>query len=81
MVSAQKRKRKRLFSSHTLGTSCAVTIIVIIIFFLLSFVVSSHLPSLAMPHYRHQRKHTRYLAKGNRLRNLKEQQIAVTQVL
>jgi hypothetical protein len=80
MVSAQKRKRKRLFSSHTLGTSCAVTIIVIIIFSL-SFVVSSHLPSLAMPHYRHQRKHTRYLAKGNRLRNLKEQQIAVTQVL
>jgi heme/copper-type cytochrome/quinol oxidase subunit 3 len=61
-----------------LGTSCAVTMIVIITIILL---VSSHLSSLAMPHYRHQRKHTRYLAKSNRLWNLKEQQIAVTQIL
>ena len=77
---AEAETEETLLFPH-LGTSCAVTIIVIIIFFLLSFVVSSHLPSLAMPHYRHQRKHTRYLAKGNRLRNLKEQQIAVTQIL
>lgn len=80
LVSTQKRNRKRLFSSHTLGTSCSNTIISTASIVTLVSLLYYHSSALTS-HARHRRTHTQYLAKRNGLRNLEEQQVAVSQIL